>query len=123
MFDKATLQNMREDIDRALVSVAAKYGCEVYAGNIKYDNVTATVSVSFNKKGANEMSAEQNLFNTYCRNYGFLPEHYRKPLESGGKIYYLVGFNPRARKNYCIIEKDGSKYTASPELVKATWRG
>lgn len=118
MINKDNLKTMREEMELALADIAKKYDCEINVGNCKYSNVTATFSVNFNANGTNDMSAEQNLFNTYCTQFGFKPEDYQKRVIMGDKDYRLVGFNLKARKNFCIIEKDGKQYVCSPEAVK-----
>ena len=42
---KTEFEIFRSEIETALASVAAKYGCIVEAGNIKYDAINTTVSV------------------------------------------------------------------------------
>jgi hypothetical protein len=109
---------MRREIETALSSIADKYNCEVHAGGIKYTNVSATVSVEFNAKGAEGISAEQNLFNTYCAQFGFKPEDYNRIVSIDGKLYRLIGFNLKARKNFCLITRDGKQYACPLETVR-----
>lgn len=110
------------DVVDALAAVAEKYGCEVTAGNIKYDTTSIDLTLYFKAKGENGESATQIQFNSRCADYGFTPEDYRRAVCLDDKLYHLVGFNPRARKNYCIIEKkNGEQLVCSPATVKANW--
>jgi hypothetical protein len=115
-------KELRNDVIDALAAVAEKYGCEVTLGNIKYDMTSIDATLYFKAKGENGESAAQIEFNSRCADYGFTPEDYRKAVCLDGKMYHLVGFNPRARKNYCIIEeKNGKQFVCSPATVKANW--
>lgn len=119
MLTKLQFESMRREIEIALSSIANKYNCEVHAGNIKYTNVSATVAVEFNSKGESGLSAEQNLFNTYCAQFGFKPEDYNRIVSIDEKVYHFIGFNLRARKNFCLITKDGKQYACPLETVRA----
>lgn len=119
MLTKLQFESMRNEIEIALSAIADKYNCEVHAGGIKYTNVSATVSVEFNSKGNSGLSAEQNLFNTYCAQFGFEPKDYNKIVFIDGKVYRLIGFNLKARKNFCLITKDGKQFACPLETVRA----
>ena len=100
---ETNFNQFRNDVLNALAAVAEKYGCDVTAGKIKYDETLINISIDFKARGDNGESDEQVEFNKLCGNYGFKPEHYKKPFVMDGKTYYLVGFNPKARKYYCVI--------------------
>jgi hypothetical protein len=115
-------KELRNDVVDALAAVAEKYGCEVTLGNIKYDMTSIDATLYFKAKGDNGESAAQVEFNSRCTDYGFTPEDYRKAICLDGKVYYLVGFNPRARKNCRIIEeKNGKQFACPSAIVKANW--
>lgn len=119
---ETNFNQFRDDILNALAAVAEKYGCEVTMGNIKYDMTSIDTTLYFKAKGDNGESATQIQFNSRCADYGFTPEDYLRAVCLDGKMYRLVGFNPRARKNYCIIEeKNGKQFVCSPATVKANW--
>lgn len=119
MYTKTQLENMRKEIKDALASIAEKYNSEIGDCKIKYNIASTTFIIDFNTKGSNGISAEQNLFNLQCENYGFKPTDYQKPIIIDNKTYYLVGFNPKARKNFCVIENCGKRYTCSVETVRS----
>ena len=106
-----------------MLQLLEKYNCEVHAGNITYSDVSATLSVKFDSKGSADISAEQNLFNTYCTRYGFKSEDYRKHFIMNGRDYILVGFNIRARKNFCILEREGKQFVCAPEMLMRNFKG
>ena len=123
MLTKIELESLREEAELALAPIAEKYNCEVHAGNITYSDVSAKLSVKFDSKGPGNISAEQNLFNAYCIRYGFKPEDYRKHFIMNGHDYILVGFNISARKNFCILERDGKEFVCAPEMLMRNFKG
>lgn len=123
MFTKIEFESLRKEAELALASIAEKYNCEVHAGNITYSDVSATLSVKFDSKGPGDISAEQNLFNAYCTRYGFKSEDYRKHFTMNGHDYTLVGFNIKARKNFCIVERDGKEFVCAPEMLMRDFKG
>ena len=40
-----------------------------------------------------------------------------------GHDYILIGFNTNARKNFCIIERDGKKFVCAPEMLMRDFKG
>ena len=114
---KAEFEIFRSEIENALASVAAKYGCVVEAGNIKYDAINTTVSVSFNSKTADK-SADQLNFEMYCGRYGFAPEHHGFTFTYQGKQYRFVSFKTSARKYPCVCEcSDGKTVCFTVEAI------
>ena len=114
---KSEFNTLRSEIETALASVAAKYGCIVEAGNIKYDEILTTVSVQF-KSQTEEMSADQLNFEMYCGRYGFAPEHYGFTFTYQGKQYRFVSFKTSARKYPCVCEcSDGKTICFTVEAI------
>ena len=109
----------RADVEKALAAVAEKYGCDVTAGKIKYDDISINLSLDFKARGENGESGEQVEFNSLCRQYGFAPENYREELWIDGETYFLVGFLPNARKYHCLMEDAaGKKYKVTIDTVR-----
>lgn len=109
----------REDIEKALAAIAEKYNCDVTAGKIKYDDSLINISIDFKARGKNGESGEQVEFNKLCERYGFKPEHYNNSFIMDGQTYRLVGFNPKARKYYCIImDNRGKEFCCTIDAVK-----
>ena len=116
---KEQFNTLRSEIETALASVAAKYGCIVEAGNIKYDAINTTVSVSFKSETADK-SADQLNFETYCDRYGFAPADYGFAFEHKGKIFKFVAFKPTARKYTCICDcSDDKQYGFEVEAIRS----
>ena len=116
---KTEFEQFRHEVETALASVAAKYGCIVEAGNIKYDDILTTVSVQF-KSETTDKSADQLNFEMYCGRYGFAPEHYGFTFTYQGKQYRLTSFRTTARKYPCVCEcSDGKTVCFTVEAITA----
>lgn len=110
---------LRKEMETALSEIANKYNCEVSVGKIKYDDISTEITVSLNSKGEDGKSADQLNFEKHCGQYGFAKEDYGFTFtDKDGKTYTLVGFNPKARKNYCILRSGDKTFVTSPEGVK-----
>lgn len=114
---KTEFDTLRSEIETALASVAAKYGCIVEAGNIKYDAINTTVSVSF-KSETPDKSADQLNFETYCGSYGFDKSDFGFSFDHQGKRYRFVSFKTSARKYPCVCEcSDGKTVCFTVEAI------
>lgn len=115
---KEQFADLRYEMEKALAAIAEKYNCDVSIGNIKYDDINTDITVSLRSKGENGKSADQMNFEKYCGQFGFKPEDYGFTFTDKKKTYTFVGFNPRARKNYCLLRCEGTTYTTSPDGIK-----
>ena len=114
---KTEFEQFRREVETALASVAAKYGCIVEAGNIKYDAINTTVSVSF-KSETPDKSADQLNFETYCGAYGFGKEDFGFTFTYQGKQYRFVSFKTSARKYPCVCDcSDGKTVCFTAEAI------
>ena len=119
---KTEFNALRSEIETALASVAAKYGCVVEAGNIKYDDILTTVSVQF-KSQTTDKSADQLNFETYCGSYGFDKSDFGFSFDHQGKRYRFVSFKTSARKYPCVCEcSDGKTVCFTVEAINVMMR-
>lgn len=119
---KTEFDTLRSEIETALAPVAAKYGCIVEAGNIKYDDILTTVSVQF-KSQTTDKSADQLNFETYCGSYGFDKEDFGFSFDHQGKRYRFVSFKTSARKYPCVCEcSDGKTVCFTVEAINVMKR-
>ena len=110
ILSKTEFTNLRREIETALGPIAAKYGCAVKTGNIKYDEITADIMVSFRTE-TEEKSAEQFNFEKHAPYYGFKPEDFGFAFSHNGKFFKFVSFKTTARKYPCICDcSDGKQY-------------
>ena len=110
IMNKNEFATLRQEIEAALAPIAAKYGTKTVATNIKYDDITTDVVVSFRTETA-EKSAEQFNFEKYATMYGFKPEDFGFTFTHDSKTYKFVSFKTTARKYPCICNcSDGKQY-------------
>jgi hypothetical protein len=115
---KTEFEQFRREVETALASVAAKYGCIVEAGNIKYDDINTTVSVSF-KSETSDKSADQLNFETYCGSYGFEKSDFGFEFAYQNKQYRFVSFKTSARKYPCVCDcSDGKTVCFTTEAIR-----
>lgn len=110
IMNKNEFATLRQEIEAALAPIAAKYGTKAIATNIKYDDITTDVVVSFRTETA-EKSAEQFNFEKHAVYYGFKPEDFGFTFSHGGKTYKFVSLKTTARKYPCVCDcSDGRQY-------------
>lgn len=115
---KNEFNNLREEIEKALAPIAAKYNCEVSAGNIKYDDISTNVAITFNSV-ADGKSADQLNFEKYATAYGFAPTDYGFEFDYNKKHYVFTSFRPTARKYSCICQcEDGHTVCFTDDAIK-----
>ena len=115
---KNEFERFRREVETALASVAAKYGCVVEAGNIKYDDINTTESVSF-KSQTTDKSADQLNFETYCGAYGFEKSDFDFEFTYQNKQYRFVSFKTSARKYPCVCDcSDGKTVCFTAEAIR-----
>lgn len=122
IMNKNEFANLRQEIEAALAPIAAKYGTKAITTNIKYDDITTDVVVSFRTE-TDDKSAEQFNFEKYARAYGFMPEDFGFTFTHDNKTYKFVSFKTTARKYPCICDcSDGKQYAyevgAMMEIMK-----
>lgn len=118
-FTKKEFTSFRNDVEEALKSLEEKYGVTIDVGHISYSEFDFTAQLKVTKNDG-KTDGRKLLFEQYCRLYGFEPEDYERELNLSGKVFKLVGFNPRSPKNCCSIycEADNGTYKCSAEAVK-----
>ena len=118
IMNKNEFATLRQEIEAALAPIAAKYGTKVITTNIKYDDITTDVVVSFRTETA-EKSAEQFNFEKHAAYYGFKPEDFGFAFSHNGKFFKFVSFKTTARKYPCICNcSDGKQYAFTVETIR-----
>ena len=119
---KEQFATLRQEIEAALAPVAAKYGTKAIATNIKYDDITTDVVVSFRTE-TTEKSAEQFNFEKHAAMYGFKPEDFGFTFTHNGKTFKFVSFKTTARKYPCICDcSDGRQYAYEAAAISEIMR-
>lgn len=96
-----------------------KYNCNsgfLGIGKLTYKDVDVRTVQDVQKDKDKINDEKRKDFEDKAPIYGFKPEDYKKEFSKDGKIYQLVGFNTRARKNVCIIiDVETNKEYACPK--------
>lgn len=117
-FDRATVKRLRDEIDAALASISSKYGIEISAGNATFtsSNVTFKVQAAVVAESGMVMSKSVSDFNMYARMNG-LRASIGDTFNHQGRMYTVVGWKARARKNPVMVECNGKSFRAPIELI------
>ena len=119
-FNKANLQTLRVDMDKALQSVAKKYGITIKAGNASFSGNECTFKVKLNTKGTDGtvITKEAKDFDRYKGLHGMDHLSVGDTIYIQGSPYILTGFNTRARKAPINFTNSvGSGYKCSVRML------
>lgn len=101
----------REEMADVLDAMGENFQGKFTIEKIESSVGTAQVVINF-------VSCEADEFNKLCAQFGFAKEDYGARVIVNGKGYTLCGFNSRARKNACLVKREGKVYTCAPEVVQ-----
>lgn len=109
-FDKTTLKNIRDDINKALAAVGVKYGLQLEAGNCTYGDSNFTIKLNASRINSDGTVETQQVsdFKRYCGMYGLQASDLGKTFRSNGNTYVLSGLNPKATKMPILAHKLGN---------------
>lgn len=117
---RENLKAFRVDFQNAVKALENKYGVKIEMGSISYTENDFHTKVTVTN-GRTNLEAEKAQFEKNVQAfklYGLSKDDYRRPFEVQGKLHFLVGFKPRARKNMFIIESvNGTHYVCSAEML------
>ena len=122
-FNKKGFDLFREDVQKALKAVGEKHGVEIVCGKISYSAYDFEMKLQVTKNTAT-VDGKKLAFEAECMYYGFQKTDYNRQFTLDGKVFRLVGFNPRSPKNNCNIfcESDGKTYKCADFLVKRAFK-
>lgn len=98
----------RDGVEKAMKEIAEKFDLVIEVGGLKKRGQNFYFIVEGGLASSGDKSLEQMEFESHCHSFGFTPEDYRKKSIRDGKVFRLVGFNPRARKYPFLIKEDFS---------------
>lgn len=119
--DKKVLDNMRKDIEEALVEVAKKYETTMELGSSTYSEAKVIFRLIVQATGDKALKAE---WDRYCKLYGFKSEDFGKTSMFKGEEIKLVGFD-NSRPKYCVrfmITKTGEERLYTREVAKRVFK-
>lgn len=121
LFTAEKVKDLRQELNKAIASFAAKNGLEVHFGDAKFDPITATFQVKVTHLPSEDFDPIQALWEVHCGRIGFAPEDMGKEFSFYGypERYRLIGYNPNAKSNSLVILRlrDKKKFSATPENV------
>ena len=111
---------LRKDIEDALGDVAKKYGIDVSAGNISYDENSATIKLNIARNDVDvaKLNFERDLpvMNLYTGG-GFTKNDYLRHITIDKKGYAIVGFKPGKKNDVILRRDDGRECVANHVIV------
>ncbi len=120
-FTPLMLNTLRNELNKAVDTVAKKHGLTISFGNATYEKLTATFKVELGFAASEDYDPEKILWEQNCTIYGLQPDDYGKDISFPGNThhYTICGFNPKGKKNKVIIlcKEDSTKYTTSVESI------
>lgn len=123
-FTKREFDNFRDDLKKALAPLEEKYKLSITQGNIRYGDLTFTITLTADKTERDGMPVdkEKEEYLRYCAAHGLKPENYRTKCRVIGEadtVYLIAGINPRARTNSLIIEResDGKRFACARSMI------
>ncbi|MBP3781641.1 MAG: hypothetical protein J6I68_00160 [Butyrivibrio sp.] len=98
----------RKDVEEALVGVGKKYGVDIKAANISYDENTFDMKL---KATRTDVDVEKLEFENNLKFMeGFTMDDYHASLKIKGRTYTLVGFKPYNKYDVILERDDGKRY-------------
>lgn len=116
-FNRQNLQQLRADMQSAIIAVAQKHGIQIEVGNASFYPEKATFKILLITKGDGTASnprenALQADFKRYCNQFGLKPEQFGAVFTFGRETYKLSGLKIRAPKMPILATstRDGKLY-------------
>ncbi len=119
MIDKQTVENFRDDFNKAMEALEKQYGFVIELGPITYTGTRLTGKLDA-REGESKDEINEQDFKRYCGRYGLNAEDYDRRFAFQGHNYIIVGISPSKRKYpiYCQQVDNGHTYGFTPDCVK-----
>lgn len=121
-FTKPALRALRPELDAALAALGERFGITLRAGNIRFDNISAkiTVEAAVRNPDGSVVSPAAKDFKLLAFSYGLEPTDLGRSFTLSGNQFTLTGCRHRATAKPLVITRaDGKVFHAGVELVKA----
>lgn len=123
MITTQMLKEIRLDINRALESVAEKYGVAIKAGNASFSSTNAVFKLELSSVvGSEVITKEKAAFLEFANSLDIKKEALAQFFSFNGKMVKFIGYNPRSSKYPYIGVIDGKEYRL-PSSFGAILRG
>ena len=119
MKNYVNFNNFRKDAEEALEKLQKKYGVEISAGNIRYNETSFTMQLKVTR--ADVDIQKQDFMNNllYMRAYGFSEDDYLAEFRDKTRTCTIIGFKPGNKYNVVVEADNGRKYSYTADAVKA----
>lgn len=119
MIDKQTLENFRNDFEKAMETLEQQYGFVIELGRITYTPTSFTGRLEVHE-GESKDDVNEQEFKKHCRMYGLEESDYDRRFTFQGDDYIVVGIRPSKRKYpiCCQQVQNGTTYGFTAECVK-----
>ena len=109
----------RKDTENALKELQTKYGVEIKAGNIRYDETSFTMQLKVTRADVDVQ--KQDFMNSllYMKAYGFTEDDYLAEFRDKTRTCTIIGFKPGNKYNVVVEADNGRKYSYTADAVKA----
>lgn len=126
--DRKSIKEIRDGAINVLNEYMKQFGYEEAGTNTIYELDGSKITFKFEFATLDNDLKEQsrkNNFNQSCFRYGFSTSDYNALVVERDMRMRLVGFNPRASKNPCILIEEGSgkEYSAPIDYVRFYMKG
>ncbi len=119
---RATLTQLRDDINRAFKDIENKYGVQIKTAGARFTATEANFKVQINTIDANGVveTSERSRFTTLAHNYDLEPEWLDQEFMHQGIRYKILGLNTRAKRYPVQVLRMDSKtaYKFPSKLVR-----
>jgi len=120
-FDKLNCGAVSSDIEKALKSVAIKYGINIRTGNGKFTKDTFDLKLNIARVVSGKViSKEVNDFKKLASIYGLKASDLGRTFSTAGREFRITGLNTKAHKYPIMAEciKSGGSYKFPVKNVK-----
>ena len=116
--NKVSLNNFREDFDKAMETLKEKYGVNIKLGVMNHDGSSQFYAkVEVKNQMINGVSFKQAEWNKYHKLFDLKPEWFGKIVFINQKQFKIIGISPSKKNSIEIESTDNKKYSCSPSSV------
>lgn len=115
-FDKAAVQKLRKEINKALEPLAKAHNLSIAATNATFtaNDINFKLQVLTTERDGKPRDMDAEAFLDNAERIGLKKEHLNAPITLRGVEFTVVGYRPKARKNPIVIrDASGKQFVTS----------
>ena len=117
-FTSETCDTLRSEIDKAVETVATKFGISLKVGNIRYSDTTTTLKLEAAVEGA-QQTEERSRWKQFATLYDLNPKWLDMTYTTGkGQVVKIVGLSDGRKPKVAVTVDGKSGYTAAVENIQ-----